>query len=108
LEEHAEFAADPEQLAFIEMGDVAALNADLAAVRGEQADEMLEEDAFAAAAGADDDQGLAFLDGEAHALEDAERSEALFQIAHFDHHAGSTWLSSIVKKKLTTRMEMEE
>src|SRR5208283_1959618 len=102
------FPADLQQLALVEARHAAAVNANLALVGGDQADEVLEEDAFAAAAGADNDDGLAFLDREGHALENGHRAEALFQIAHLDHNVGSKALSNMVRKKFEMRMAMEE
>ena len=61
-------------------GDVLAVNVDFAGVGGDQADEELEQNALAAAAHADDGHRLALLDGEIHAVQDAERAEAFLQI----------------------------
>ena len=96
-----------QQLAFVHPGDVLAVNVDFAGVGGDEADQVLEQNALAAAAHADDGDRLPFLDGEIHAVQDAEGAEALLQIADVNHHR-SRVLRSMVKKKLEMRMAMEE
>ena len=74
----------------------------------QQADQVLEQHAFPAAAAADDDDRLAFLDPEAHAVQDGVGAEALLQFADFDHRVWKIWPSVSVRKKLEIRIVIEE
>ena len=68
---------------------------------------MFEQNAFAATAAADDDDGLAFLDFERDDIENFLGAEAHSQIARFDHGA-SQRPTDMVRKKLLIKMQMEE
>ena len=72
-----------------------------------QADQVLEQDALAAAADADDGDGLRLSRWRKSRRPARGGRRNFFQIAHFDHHR-SRVLSSMVKKKLLMRMVMEE
>ena len=74
----------------------------------QQADQVLEQHAFAAAAAADDDDRLALLNPKAHAVQDGMGAEALLQIADFDHSVSKIWPRISVRKKLEIRMVIEE
>jgi hypothetical protein len=57
----------------------------LALIRGNQADQVLKQNALAATACADNDDGLAFFDGEVDSAKHLVRAKVLFQMADFDH-----------------------
>jgi hypothetical protein len=80
LKHHAEFPAHAQQLAFVHRHDVLAVNQHLARVRLQQADEVLEQNAFAAAAAPDDDDRFAVFNPKADAVEDFVRAETFFQM----------------------------
>jgi len=61
LEEHAEFATQRAQLPLIQTAKVLAVNQDLAGIRGQERDQMFEQDAFAAAATPDNGNGFAIF-----------------------------------------------
>jgi len=70
LEDHADAAAEFEEVDFGHRGDVVAEDVDGSGVGLEEAVYELHEDGFAAACGAEDDAGFAALDGEGDVLED--------------------------------------
>src|ERR1035438_6243795 len=80
LEQHAELAAHVQQLTFVHGDDVLVLDEHLPGVGLEEADQVLEQDALPAAAATDDDDRLALLDPEAHAVQDGMRAAALFPV----------------------------
>src|SRR5881394_2277230 len=69
---------------------------------------MLEQDALAAAAAPDDDDGFALADAEVHTVQHMLRAEALLQVAGFDHVAGRTRFRNRVRKKLLISTVMDE
>jgi hypothetical protein len=77
LEQHAELAPDIDQLALVHMRDVLAFNEYFAGVGLQQRNEMLQQNAFAATARADDDDGLAFVDAKIDAIQDWVVAETL-------------------------------
>ena len=70
LEDHADAAAEFEEVDFGHGGDVVAEDVDGSGVGLEEAVDELHEDGFAAACRAEDDAGFAALDGEGDVLED--------------------------------------
>ena len=84
LEHHADFFADGAQLAFVEAGDFGVVDVDGAAGGAEQAGEELEEDGFACAGAAEEDEGFATMDVEIEAAEDVVPIEALMEVADAD------------------------
>ena len=108
LEQHAELAAHAQQLPLVHRDDVFALDEHLPGVGLEQADQVLEQHALAAAAAANDDDRLALLNPEAHAVQDGMGAEALLQIADFDHSVWKIWPRVSVRKKLEIRIVIEE
>jgi hypothetical protein len=84
LEEDSELASHGPELAFLEAGDFVAIDDDGAFIGLEEADEVFEEDAFAAAAGADHDGALAAGDIEIDAAEDMLGAKRFLKAAHFE------------------------
>jgi hypothetical protein len=84
LEEDAEFAADGAEFAFLEVRDFGAIDDDGALIGLEEADEVFEEDAFTAAAGADEDGALATGDIEVDAAKDVLMSEGFLEAVDFE------------------------
>lgn len=70
LKDHADAAAEFEEIFLAHGGDVVAEDLNGAGVGLEEAVDELQEDGFAAACGAEDDAGFAALDGEGDVLED--------------------------------------
>ena len=62
LEQHSELAANPQQVALVHRDDALPVHPHVARVGPDEPDEELEQDAFPAAAPADDDESLAGLD----------------------------------------------
>src|ERR1043166_1062508 len=108
LEEHAKFVADAEELALVAVADVFAIDQNRAGIRLQQADEMFEEDAFAAAAAADDHDRLAFVDPQVDPSQDFLGAKSLEQFAHLDHDGQNTRFRNKVRKKLLIRIAIEE
>src|SRR6185295_7913230 len=65
-----------------------------------------EQNAFAAAAAANDHDGFAFLDFKRNAIENFLRAEALSQVARLDHGA-SQRPTDMVKKKLLIKIQID-
>src|SRR5229473_2915439 len=100
--------AHPQQRAFIHWHDILAFNQDLAAVRLQQPDEMLQQNTFASATAPDDHHRLAFFNAKANPIENLMRAEALVQIAHLNHTVWKIAPSESVRKKLVIKMVMDE
>ena len=77
LEEHAELLLEGEQVLPGQRGGVEAVDGHPSLVRGQEPDDVLEQDALAAAAPADDDHALPPLHAEVEAVEDDVVPEAL-------------------------------
>src|SRR5271166_6625097 len=127
LEEDSDFHPDPAKLAFGEGDDALAVDDDIALIRFHEADDVLEQDALATAAAADDDQSLAGGDVEIEALEHLLIAKLLPEVADGDERrarlgggrfpggaggachtpAGKIALRIMERKKLITRMERE-
>src|SRR5262245_12376529 len=75
LKEHAEFAANAQQFAFIHRNNVFAFNQYLAGIGLQEANEVLEQNAFSTATAADDDDGLALFDAKCDTVKDRVRAE---------------------------------
>jgi hypothetical protein len=88
LEEHADLLADRGHLALLELVDVHACHEDIATVRADEADDVLHRDRLALAAGADEAERLAMLEGEVDAAEDLLLAEALVDIPQLDEDIG--------------------
>src|SRR5207244_3967992 len=100
--------AHAQQLAFAHRDDVLTVDQDVAGIGFHQPDEVFEQDAFAAAAAADDGDGFAAFDLETDAFQDALRAEVLLQVADFDHSRPTIFPNARVRKKFTIRTVMEE
>ena len=68
-----------------EIGDVQAVDDDLAAVGHEEPDDMFDGDGLAGAGEADEGDGLAFLDVEREVAEDVFGAEGLIDVPEGDH-----------------------
>src|ERR1700690_2315036 len=77
LEQHPEFLPQLVQAEVIEIVHVLAVHDDPALVREQQADDMLDHHALAAAAAADHGHALALFDGKVHLAEYVKTAEAL-------------------------------
>src|SRR4051812_19600994 len=81
---------DVHQLSLGQIVDALAVEIDFAAIGFEQADDVLEQHALAAAGCADDDQAFATLDLQRHAAQHALAGEGFVQIVELDEgHSGS-------------------
>src|SRR6266851_4541971 len=107
LEEHPEFLSDLKELALVHPAQILPIDQNLTPVRRQQADEALEQNALAAAAAADDHDGLAGFDAQAHPVEHPLRAEAFVQLADLDHDS-STRFKNSVRKKLLIRIVIAE
>ena len=85
LEQHAELVTDAQQLAFIQRHNIFAFDQHFAGIGFEQGNQMLEQDAFAAATAADNDDRFAFFNAKADAFENRIGTKTLLEIANFDH-----------------------
>ena len=74
-----------KQFPFIHGHDVFIVNQHLAGVGLQQANQMLEQDALAPAAAANDDDRLAFFNAKPDAFQNQIRTKALLQIPHLNH-----------------------
>ena len=108
LEEHAELAADRQEFPFVHRHNVLVLDQDFAALGLEQADQVLEQHALAAAAAADNDHRLALVDAKTDAIQDGVAAETLPQVADFNHSACKAWPSVRVRKKFVMSMVIDE
>jgi hypothetical protein len=81
LEEDADFFADRAQSAFLELGDIFALDEDLTRGGLEESHDVFEEDAFSAAGTTEDDVGVAGSDVEVDASEDLLFAEGFVELA---------------------------
>src|SRR5665213_236289 len=109
LKEHAELPAHAQQLALIQRADIFTVNEHFARVRLQQADDVFEQNTFAAAAAPDDGDGFAAFDAKAHAVENFLRAKTFFQIPHLDHKFKMTAIFSSVsvRKKFEMRTVMD-
>src|SRR5207237_631536 len=64
--------------------DALAVEPDFATVGPEQADDVLQQDAFAGAAGADDDQAFAGLNGKGHVVQHDVPAEGFIDVFEMD------------------------
>src|SRR5512143_1682076 len=90
LEQHAELFSQLIQLVLVEIVQDLARHLNLAPIREEQPDDVLDQYAFAAAAASNDGHALALSDGQIHAAEHLKAAEALIQIRDLDHRFGHT------------------
>ena len=88
--------------------DVFAVNQHLARIRLQQADEMLEQNAFAAAAAPDDDDRFAVFNPKTHAVQNRVSRRNSFQIADFNHNSPTSLPMTSVRKKFAIRIVMDE
>src|SRR6266699_5507733 len=108
LKQHAELATHAQQRPFIHRHDVFAGDQHPAPVRLQQANQMLEHNAFASATAPNNYHRLPFINAKADPVQDSVRAEALGQIAHFDHRVWNTAPSERDRKKLELRIVMDE
>ena len=85
LEEEAEVFTHVDEIAFFFLINALAFVIHFALVGPEQADDVLEEDAFAGTGFADDHRGLSRAQGKADALEHFEGAELLGNVSQFDN-----------------------
>jgi hypothetical protein len=84
LEQHAELPAHLVELLLVQGGDVLVADPDLASVRLQQPDEVLEEDGLPGSGGAEQQGYVAFGHVEGDVFEDGLRAERLRQSADAD------------------------
>jgi hypothetical protein len=89
LEEVADAAAEGGELAFGESAEGGAVELDGAGVGMEETDDVFEQDAFAFAGGADEDEGFAPADIEVDTLEDFLGIEAFVEAADLNERGRS-------------------
>jgi hypothetical protein len=97
LEEHSKFLSDFVELAFPQLDDVRAVDQDLAAVRPEETNDVLEQDALPAAAPPDDHGGLPLLDLEVNAAQDFLLSKRFVEIDQPNHRLCSQNMIAVKK-----------
>src|SRR5688572_23502303 len=73
---------------------------DFTSVRPDQTNQMFQQDAFSAAAPADNHHGVSGLDSKGHAAEHLLRTKLLLQVSNFNHGANSRPTSKVRKKLL--------
>ncbi len=118
LEDHADEAAQLEKVIFLHLRNLLAQHPDMTAVRFEETQRQLEQDAFAGAGDAEQDLGFALVQVEGNAVEHDEVVEGdgdvfevnddIFGLERFGHQ----WIlkkaiSRRVKKKFTTRVSTD-
>ena len=103
MEDVADVGAELRQLLPLELAHVLAIHDHRAAIRLDQADDVLEEDALAGARGTQQGDGLALAHLEVDPVQDHLLPECLVQGVELDH-----WLSSSrVRTVSSTRMSTE-
>ncbi len=85
LEQHAELFPDAVQLRAPQSQYALAVNLDLAAIRLQEPDDVLEQNALAFAAGADDGRDLALGDLKVEAVQDLLGAEGFMYVGQLDH-----------------------
>src|SRR2546423_1143283 len=100
--------ANFEQFSFIHPADIFSINQHLARIGTQQANQMLEQNALAAATAPNDHHRFAGFNAKTHAVQDWVWAEALPEIAHLDHKLFNTSLRVRVRKKLVMSRVMDE
>jgi hypothetical protein len=106
LEEHAHLPADRDERVLVECLEPRALDLDGARVRPQEPVQMLQQDAFSAAAPAEQHESLAGLHFEVHAAQHRLRTERLRDVLAADGRAHVS-RNSFVRKKSAMRIVID-
>ena len=95
LKDHGDFAADSFKLFFVEIGDIFAIDEDLAGVGCKKAHDVFQGNGFAYAATAHDYAGFSLADFEADVVENHAVVEGFADIAKFKKEFGGVGVGSV-------------